>query len=181
MIRRPPRSTLFPYTTLFRSPEQRLDRELAERDDHLGGDQLELAEEEGVAARDLVGLGVAVLRRPALDDVRDVDVVAVEPHPLGDDLGQELAGAPDEGLALPVLVAAWRLAHENEARARAADAEHEVRAVGRELAALAVADVSAQLLQRARRAEPRRREEVPGGRRHGRGTLGFDGRRRRSG
>src|SRR5258708_27139410 len=24
MIRRPPRSTLFPYTTLFRSPEQRL-------------------------------------------------------------------------------------------------------------------------------------------------------------
>src|SRR2546425_11918950 len=26
MIRRPPRSTLFPYTTLFRSPEQRMDR-----------------------------------------------------------------------------------------------------------------------------------------------------------
>src|SRR5687768_18087344 len=25
MIRRPPRSTLFPYTTLFRSPAQRLD------------------------------------------------------------------------------------------------------------------------------------------------------------
>src|SRR5256885_8750737 len=26
MIRRPPRSTLFPYTTLFRSPGQRLDQ-----------------------------------------------------------------------------------------------------------------------------------------------------------
>src|SRR2546429_7549918 len=26
MIRRPPRSTLFPYTTLFRSPESQLDR-----------------------------------------------------------------------------------------------------------------------------------------------------------
>src|SRR3712207_8751792 len=26
MIRRPPRSTLFPYTTLFRSPRRRLDR-----------------------------------------------------------------------------------------------------------------------------------------------------------
>src|SRR3712207_7945265 len=28
MIRRPPRSTLFPYTTLFRSPVERLDGEL---------------------------------------------------------------------------------------------------------------------------------------------------------
>src|SRR3712207_7965334 len=27
MIRRPPRSTLFPYTTLFRSPEQAAERE----------------------------------------------------------------------------------------------------------------------------------------------------------
>src|SRR5690348_17512215 len=29
MIRRPPRSTLFPYTTLFRSGEKDLDRELS--------------------------------------------------------------------------------------------------------------------------------------------------------
>src|SRR5207253_7533112 len=28
MVRRPPRSTLFPYTTLFRSAEQRADRRL---------------------------------------------------------------------------------------------------------------------------------------------------------
>src|SRR5689334_24852007 len=33
MIRRPPRSTLFPYTTLFRSPRPNLRR------DHLGGRQ----------------------------------------------------------------------------------------------------------------------------------------------
>src|SRR2546430_11418445 len=32
MIRRPPRSTLFPYTTLFRSAERRLDREEAEHE-----------------------------------------------------------------------------------------------------------------------------------------------------
>src|SRR2546422_8462256 len=32
MIRRPPRSTLFPYTTLFRSPDPR-------RDEHPGGPQ----------------------------------------------------------------------------------------------------------------------------------------------
>src|SRR2546421_6785007 len=40
MIRRPPRSTLFPYTTLFRSPEQALDvlarEELGLNPDDLG-------------------------------------------------------------------------------------------------------------------------------------------------
>src|SRR3990172_3300036 len=35
MIRRPPRSTLFPYTTLFRSPGQRLQR------DGLGGGEVQ--------------------------------------------------------------------------------------------------------------------------------------------
>src|SRR3712207_7758997 len=53
MIRRPPRSTLFPYTTLFRSPRP--------------------------VVRHLVGLGVAVLRRPGLHDVRDEDILADEP------------------------------------------------------------------------------------------------------
>src|SRR3712207_8967922 len=33
MIRRPPRSTLFPYTTLFRSEEQGGERDAVERDD----------------------------------------------------------------------------------------------------------------------------------------------------
>src|SRR3712207_7697974 len=33
MIRRPPRSTLFPYTTLFRSPDAPLIREDFDRDD----------------------------------------------------------------------------------------------------------------------------------------------------
>src|SRR3712207_7667958 len=32
MIRRPPRSTLFPYTTLFRSPERHLQRRAEERE-----------------------------------------------------------------------------------------------------------------------------------------------------
>src|SRR2546422_7218145 len=34
MIRRPPRSTLFPYTTLFRSRGTRNDRRRSGRDDH---------------------------------------------------------------------------------------------------------------------------------------------------
>src|SRR2546429_6269095 len=36
MIRRPPRSTLFPYTTLFRSNQQTLAASVAEAADHAG-------------------------------------------------------------------------------------------------------------------------------------------------
>ena len=55
---------------------------------------------------DLVGQGVAVLGGPRLEDVGDVDLVAGQAHPLGDHVGQELAGAADERLAGPVLVGA---------------------------------------------------------------------------
>src|SRR3712207_7674767 len=54
MIRRPPRSTLFPYTTLFRSqdahPDLREERQERDRD---GADQQDLVPEEGEAARDV--------------------------------------------------------------------------------------------------------------------------------
>src|SRR3712207_8488076 len=68
MIRRPPRSTLFPYTTLFRS---RLPRRCAAEhgDDH--GEGAELAEERRLEEDEGVGL---VDRRGVLD--RDRGVVA---------------------------------------------------------------------------------------------------------
>src|SRR2546427_2100579 len=55
MIRRPPRSTLFPYTTLFRSEEDEADR-------HHG------AQAPSAAARgaDLRGIGLQRLRRGAV-------------------------------------------------------------------------------------------------------------------
>src|SRR5256885_5444834 len=47
MIRRPPRSTLFPYTTLFRSPHLELGSLLAEKlDEPLGEDRLAVADED---------------------------------------------------------------------------------------------------------------------------------------
>ena len=48
--------------------------ERAERDDDLRLDRRNLPEEERLALLDLVRLGVAVVRRPALQHVRDVDV-----------------------------------------------------------------------------------------------------------
>src|SRR5262245_33028526 len=129
-------------------PKQRLRAELPERDDHLRADDVDLLEEKRLAGFDLVLLGVAVLRRTALDDVRNVDVVAPEPDRL-DDLRQQLAGAADERLALDVFVAARRLADEHQVGVRIADTEHDLRASEpMQLAPRAIADVRANSRQR---------------------------------
>src|SRR3712207_7836170 len=53
MIRRPPRSTLFPYTTLFRSALTRPDEDVAECGQRVGGPPVPApllgVEEEGIA------------------------------------------------------------------------------------------------------------------------------------
>src|SRR5262249_50502227 len=148
--------------------EQGLDRELPERGDHLLADALELPEEEGLAALHLVGLWIAVLGRPALDDVGDVDVLAPELHPLGDDLGEQLPRPADERLALQVLVPPRSLPHEHQTGTRIAHTEDEMRAMGRELAPVAVTDVGAQLLQAPRRLQAGAHEQVSRGGLHAR-------------
>src|SRR2546430_10293855 len=83
MIRRPPRSTLFPYTTLFRSERSRdpdLLRQLA-RDD---ADPARPREEEGVALEHRL-----ILVDPLLDEVDG------RPAALGPPGGQIIAGPAD--------------------------------------------------------------------------------------
>src|SRR5262245_4094688 len=127
--------------------QQRLGRELPERDHDFGSNQLDLPAQEGLARVDLVGLGVAVPRRPALDDVADVDVLPAKPHALRDDLGQQLSGAADEGLAAQVLVVPRALSHEDQASTGIAYTEDEVRPPRSELAPAAVAEDVTQALE----------------------------------
>ena len=108
-------------------PGEELRREVAERRDHARLDQLDLPEEIRLAGLDLVGHRVAVPGRAALDDVRHVDVGALEPD-AGEQLVEELPGLADEREALLVLVEAGRLADEHEVGVRVADAEHDLRA-----------------------------------------------------
>src|SRR3712207_9564416 len=83
MIRRPPRSTLFPYTTLFRSLGAQVVLDVAGALDGAGVDvALELAEDLGVALAEDVGQHV----QPAA--VRHADR----------DLVQTVLGAGDEHL-----------------------------------------------------------------------------------
>src|SRR5438876_6656612 len=76
MRRRPPRSTLFPYTTLFRSPLVLAPGELAAVDDYAAQRGAVPAQELGERMHDDVG---AVVERPQQDRRRD-RVVRSEEH-----------------------------------------------------------------------------------------------------
>src|SRR5688572_9164380 len=79
MIRRPPRSTLFPYTTLFRSLFSLLDTDVRLRG--LEGEAVEACgSASGEAAGRSAGLGVS-----------EVDAIALDLH-VGPYVGEPLAG-----------------------------------------------------------------------------------------
>src|SRR6476660_1043110 len=67
--------------------KQRLHRKLAQTDDDLGANEIDLFFEKRLAGGDFVRFGIAIFRRPAFDDVCDIDVFALEPHAFGDDVG----------------------------------------------------------------------------------------------
>src|SRR2546422_5323733 len=86
MIRRPPRSTLFPYTTLFRSPGAAVVIRVEEQPDHVGGGEIVAPGEHG---DDAVGVRI----EGAHEDVQVGRVVG--DFRFGRELGRStLAGPP---------------------------------------------------------------------------------------
>ena len=81
--------------------------------------------------------GRAVFGRPAFEDVGDEDLVAAQAHALGDHVRQELAGAADERLALPVFVGARSLTDEHQSGLGRAGAENGLRSRLGQVSALA--------------------------------------------
>src|SRR5258706_2149447 len=76
MIRRPPRSTLFPYTTLFRSDDQRQERRCQQSPDHGAGQRhVRLRSEEHTSElQSLTNLVCRLLLEKKTDDVeREVE------------------------------------------------------------------------------------------------------------
>ena len=110
-------------------------------------DQLDLAEEVALAGGDLLGLGIAVPRRAALQDVAHPHVVARQPDPV-QELAEQLAGRTDERHTLLVLVEARGLADEHQVGGRRAGAEHRLGAGRRERAARAARDGVAERRER---------------------------------
>ena len=92
---------------------EHVERVLAGGDHHRRVEHLELAAQERGAGGDLVGLRVAVARRPALDHVGDEHVLALPADRL-DELGQESPGGADERPAGLVLIATGTLADDHD-------------------------------------------------------------------
>src|SRR3989454_12677424 len=96
MIRRPPRSTLFPYTTLFRSEGQRTPRASEAPREPLH--RLAGADLEHVAGREeppsVVDRGVPEPEEAARQDAEDV--IVVDRHPYG---AREVSGGERHGRA----------------------------------------------------------------------------------
>ncbi len=120
--------------------QQPVGAELAETDQHARTDRPDLLLEERLAGQDLGRLGIAVLRRTALDHVRDEHVLARHAQALLDDVRQQLSGPAHEREPLLVLFGPRRLAHEHQLGLRVALAEHDRLAARGERAAVAVAD-----------------------------------------
>ena len=127
--------------------QQQLGGEVPQGDHHPGVDELELGLEIGPAGGDLVGLGVAVVGRAALDHVGDVDPAAVDADLLQHQPVEELARPAHERLPLQVLVTTGSLADEHQVGGRVADAEHHLGPMGRERAAQAAGRLPGQVGQ----------------------------------
>ena len=89
---------------------------------------VDLAQKKRRALRHLVGLGIAVARRPALEHVGDVDVLAALESDRGEHVVEQLPRLADERVAEPVLLCARRLADQHPLRVLIAHAEYGLRA-----------------------------------------------------
>ena len=123
----------------------------------LGDKQLDLAGEERRAGLDLLRRRRAISRRAPIDRVGDVDVLLAEAD-RREHAVEQLPGAADKGLALQILIAAWRLADHHDAGLLAASGEAEVLCRPLQRAAVESGD---ELLQFGKRrdfgADPARR------------------------
>src|SRR2546429_2656332 len=104
MIRRPPRSTLFPYTTLFRSPAvlDRQVRDAAPRVEDVGSD--ERARRAGVETGDAgpaaIGLAVIERQRGGREDDADEEIRAERRRQEGRGLADPAESRPPGEIAL---------------------------------------------------------------------------------
>ena len=123
-----------------RLAREQLRREVAERRNDLRLDQCDLPKEVALAGLDLVRLRVAVPGRAALENVRDVHLIALEAD-TGKQPFEQLARLAHERLALLVLVEARRLADEHQVRRGIADPEDDLGPPLREPAVRAAGDL----------------------------------------
>jgi len=126
--------------------EHELRREVPERHQHVWLDQSYLLAQEGSARFDLDGLWIAVSWRPALHDVRDVDLLARQTG-VREQLVQQLSGGTDKGLALQILVLSRTFSDEHHPGGGVPRSEDDLRAREPERATMTIAHMPTQLFE----------------------------------
>ena len=126
--------------------EQMASRTLAERDDQPRCDEVDLPVEVCAAGLRLRRLGGAVVRRPALQHVRDVDVLGSRKSKGREHVVEQLSRDANERLPLGVLVSARCLADEHPLRTKIANARNRPFARPRQGTRGALSDISYECL-----------------------------------
>src|SRR5262249_8983812 len=112
--------------------------------------ELDLFSQKRLAGGNFVRLGITIVGWPTLDDIGDVNVLPFHAHAFGNDVGQKLARATDEGLALNIFVASRAFTDEHQLRLGITDTENYMGSAGAEPAKTAVANRVAQLFESLR-------------------------------
>ena len=106
--------------------DQAAGSDAAEADDDFRPDERNLFPQVGDARLLLLRQRVAVFRRPAFDDVGDINILPAGQAHRGEHFIQQLAAAADERLALQILVFAGAFPHKQHLRLRVAHPKHHV-------------------------------------------------------
>ena len=117
--------------------EQGLSGEGPQGADELGPDHLKLFDQKGLASGDFIGLGIAILRGTAFDDIRYINLFPGELDSL-DDLGEKLAGLADERLALKIFFPSRGLPYEDQLGLRVSRSKNDLGPIRVQLTAAAV-------------------------------------------
>jgi len=93
--------------------EKGLGSEGSQRTDHFRLDRLDLPEEKGTTAFDLIRLWIPILRGAAFDDIRDVNLFPLKMNGLEDPC-QKLPGSSNKGPPLYVFVVTGALSDDHQ-------------------------------------------------------------------
>lgn len=137
--------------------QQCLSCPVAQGTDQFWPDQLNLLHQERLAGFHFVLFWIAIVRRPALDDVRNIDLIARKAC-RGQEIVQKLSSRTHKRLPLLIFIESWRFSHKHDTCVRISDAEHDLASpqLG-QLAALAVDEGLSEVLERGERHGLRQR------------------------
>jgi hypothetical protein len=133
-----PDATLAANCAALQVPE-RLKRDGAEHQHHLGLQHIDLLLEERATCRYFGRKRISIVRRPALENVGDVDLASLQQQHVAEHAIEHLPHLADKRLALSILVVAGGFSNDQQICRRVTHSEHDVVPAARQSTPLTVA------------------------------------------